>query len=167
MKKVGFNPIFDTGSKVLVLGSFPSVKSREIEFYYGNKQNRFWKMLCGYFAEPVPESVALKKEFLRRNHIALWDMVTACEIEGSSDASVKNAETADLSAVLLHAPIQKILLNGTLAYNLFVEKYADISIPYEKMPSTSPANPRYDEKTWWKALDEVFAIKNKRSGFVP
>lgn len=155
-KKVGFEPVFDKNSKLLILGSFPSVKSREIEFYYGHKQNRFWKMLCGYFSEPIPETVALKKEFLRHRGIALWDMVTACEIEGSADTSVKNAETADLSKILAEAPICKILLNGTLSYNLFIEKYENISIPYQKMPSTSPANPRYDEKIWWNSLDEVF-----------
>ena len=155
-KKLGFEPVFDHNSKLLILGSFPSVKSREIEFYYGHKQNRFWKMLCGYFGEPIPETVALKKEFLKRKGIALWDMVISCEIEGSADSSVKNAETADLSKVLTNASIRKILLNGTLSFNLFLEKYEDISIPYQKMPSTSPANPRYDEKIWWNALDEVF-----------
>ena len=155
-KKMGFPPIYDTQSKILILGSFPSVKSREISFYYGNKQNRFWRMLCGYFGESIPESVEGKKEFLYRNRIALWDMAVSCEIEGSADSSVKNAELANLNEIFNTAKIEKILLNGTLAYSLFTEKYENIDIPYEKMPSTSPANPRYDEKIWRKALDEVF-----------
>ena len=141
---------------MLILGSFPSVKSREIDFYYGNKQNRFWKMLCGYFGEEIPATIDGKKAFLQRNHIALWDMVVSCEIHGSSDASVKNAVTADLNEVLQYAKIEKILLNGTLSYELFLKSYADLTITYEKMPSTSPANPRYDERIWKGALDDVF-----------
>ncbi len=148
--------MFDAESKVLILGSFPSVKSREIEFYYGNKQNRFWRMLCGYFQEDIPLTTKGKKEFLSRRKIALWDMVTSCDIKGSADASVRNAEIADLNEVLKCADIQRILLNGTLSYDLFLERYADISIPYAKMPSTSPANPRFDESVWRKQLDEVF-----------
>ena len=155
-RKIGFAPIFNKDSRVLILGSFPSVKSREIDFYYGHKQNRFWKMLCGYFGENIPDTVEGKKAFLYRNKIALWDMVVSCEIEGSADASVKNAVAADLNEVLPHAKIEKILLNGTLSYDLFQRSYGHLTIAFEKMPSTSPANPRYDEKVWWRALDDVF-----------
>ena len=155
-RKIGFAPVFDKDSKVLILGSFPSVKSREIDFYYGNKQNRFWKMLCGYFKEEIPETTEGKRGFLKRNKIALWDMVVSCEIQGSADASVKNAVTADLNEILQYANIEKILLNGTLSYDLFIKAYANLTIPYEKMPSTSPANPRYDESIWRRALDEIF-----------
>lgn len=157
-RKVGFEPVFDEHSRVLILGSFPSVKSRQMDFYYGNKQNRFWRMICGYFHEPIPESVDGKREFLLRNHVALWDVVTSCEIEGSADASVKNAEIADLQRVLNHANIEKILLNGTLSYELFVKNYPDLPVPYQKMSSTSPANPRYQEQLWKEALDDVFGI---------
>lgn len=158
LRKVGFEPVFDEHSRVLILGSFPSVKSRQIDFYYGNKQNRFWRMICGYFHEPIPESVEGKREFLLRNHIALWDMVTSCEIEGSADSSVKNAKIADLQKVLRHAKIEKILLNGTLSYDLFIRNYSELCVTYEKMPSTSPANPRYREEVWKEALDDVFRI---------
>ena len=157
-RKIGFPPVYDKESCVLILGSFPSVKSREIDFYYGHKQNRFWKMLCGYFEEEIPETVEGKKVFLKKHRIALWDMVVSCEIVGSADASVKNAVTADLGEVLNHAPIEKILLNGTLSYQLFTENYGHLTIPYEKMPSTSPANPRYKEEIWRRALDEVFGL---------
>ena len=154
-RKIGFDPVYDENSKLLILGSFPSVKSREIDFYYGHKQNRFWKMLYGYFGETVSEDTAKKKAFLLTHGIALWDMVVACEIDGSSDASIKNAEIADLSVVLDGANIEKILLNGTLSYNLFLENYKG-AIPYAKMPSTSPANPRYDETVWRNELDGIF-----------
>ena len=132
------------------------MKSREIDFYYGHKQNRFWRFLCGYFGETIPEMVEGKKEFLKRNKIALWDMVVSCEIEGSADTSVRNAEIADLNKVLCYAHIEKILLNGTLSYELFIKSYENLAIPYEKMPSTSPANPRCKEEIWRRALNEVF-----------
>lgn len=157
-RKIGFAPVFDKDSRVLILGSFPSVKSREVDFYYGHKQNRFWKMLCGYFNEEIPTTKDGKISFLKRNKIALWDMAVSCEIKGSSDASVKNAVTADLQEILPFAKIEKILLNGTLSYDLFIKNYADLDVPFERMPSTSPANPRYDEKIWRRALDDVFRI---------
>ena len=157
-RKIGFAPVFDKDSRVLILGSFPSVKSREVDFYYGHKQNRFWKMLCCYFNEGIPATKEEKIAFLKRNKIALWDMAVSCEIKGSSDASVKNAVTADLQEILPYAKIEKILLNGTLSYDLFMKSYADLDVPFEKMPSTSPANPRYDEKVWRRALDDVFRI---------
>ena len=156
--KMGFPPVYDKNSRVLILGSFPSVKSREISFYYGNKQNRFWKTVCGFFQENIPETVDGKKEFLRRNNIALWDMATSCEIEGSSDSSVKNATIADLSKIFSTAKIEKILLNGTLAYELFISRYSVCGIPYTKMPSTSPANPRFNENQWRKELNDVYGI---------
>lgn len=154
--KMGFPPVFDENSKVLVLGSFPSVKSREISFYYGNKQNRFWKTVCAFFGEEIPEEVAGKKAFLLGKGIALWDMAVSCEIEGSADASVKNAELADLEGIFSKCNLQKILLNGALAYELFCKKYANVSIPYVKLPSTSPANPRFDKNQWWGELYDVF-----------
>ena len=140
------------------MGSFPSVKSREIDFYYGNKQNRFWKTVCGFFGEEIPETVEGKKTFLKRNNIALWDMVMSCEIEGSADTSVKNAEIANIPFVLSNSKIEKILLNGTLAYDLFIQNFAQVSVSFIKMPSTSPANPRFKEEIWRKELNDVFRI---------
>ena len=93
-RKAGFEPVFDERSRLLILGSFPSVKSRKVQFYYGNKQNRFWKTVCGFFGEEIPESGVGKKAFALRKRIALWDMVTECEIEGSADADLKNAYSA-------------------------------------------------------------------------
>ncbi len=150
--KIGFPPVFDEKSRALILGSFPSVKSREISFYYGHKQNRFWSMLSRIFEEDIPSDTDGKRTFLLRKGIALWDMVTACEIEGSADASVKNPETADLSIIFKRANIERILLNGSLSFALFEKSYANCGIPYFKMPSTSPANPRYDETVWREQL---------------
>lgn len=157
-RKIGFEPVFDVNSKLLILGSFPSVKSREIDFYYGHKQNRFWKMLFSFFGQEAPSETAEKKRFLLEKGIALWDMAVSCEIKGSADASVKNAELADLERIFNRASIKKILLNGTLSYKLFMQKYAEIPIPYIKMPSTSPANPRYSEAAWHKELYGIFNL---------
>ena len=157
-RKIGFQPIFDKDSRVLILGSFPSVKSREIDFYYGNKQNRFWKMLSSFFGEDIPETVADKKAFLKKYKIALWDMVMSCEIKGSADTSIKYAELADIPSLLAKTQIEKIFLNGTLAYDLFYNAYKDIKIPFVKMPSTSPANPRFSAEKWKEELNDVFRI---------
>ena len=154
-RHIGFAPVFDENSEMLILGSFPSVKSRETDFYYGHKQNRFWKTVCGVFGEEVPLDKEGKIQFLKRRKIALWDMVTQCDIIGSSDASVKNAVVADLSVILNRANIKKILLNGTLSYNLFCKYYEDISIPYFKMTSTSPANPRFSKQEWEEQLIDL------------
>ena len=117
--KCGFEPVFDKNSRVLILGSFPSVKSRKVEFYYGNRQNRFWKILCGFFGEAVPESTEEKIALLLRHNVALWDIVTECEIEGSSDASIKNYKVAELDKVLSVSPIKLIILNGGKSFEIF------------------------------------------------
>ncbi len=157
-QEMGFPPVFDKNSKVLILGSFPSVKSREIQFYYGHKQNRFWRTICGYFHEEIPQYIEEKRTFLLRNGIALWDIAASCEIVGSSDASIKNAKIVDLTEILKTANIQRIFLNGALANQLFLTKYANIDIPYQKLPSTSPANPRFSLSIWTEALDAVFGV---------
>lgn len=154
--KCGFKPVFDKKSRVLILGSFPSVKSRKVEFYYGNRQNRFWKILCGFFGEAVPESTEEKIALLLRHNVALWDIVTECEIEGSSDASIKNYKVAELDKVLSVSPIELIILNGGKSFEIFKKFYGKIAVPYIKLPSTSPANTRCDEGEWYRALNSVF-----------
>ena len=158
LRKNGFAPVFNENSRVLILGSFPSVKSRKIDFYYGNKQNRFWKTVCGYFQIEVPETVEGKREFLLNYGIALWDMVDSCEIEGSADSSIKKEELVDLNEVLRHAKIEKILLNGALSYQLFLKKYKELCVAYQRLPSTSPANVRFDDAQWKEALNDVFGL---------
>lgn len=152
----GFDPVYDKDSKVLILGSFPSVKSRRVEFYYGNPQNRFWRVVCSYFGESVPESTESKREFLKRRNIALWDIVTECRIVVSQDATIKNFKVADLKTLLQNSKIGFIILNGSKAFSIFREHYTDIHTGYCKVPSTSPANTRFDEKEWKNALSRAF-----------
>lgn len=137
-------PIYNADSRLLILGSFPSVKSREAQFFYHHPQNRFWKLLAALFHEPVPTTISEKKDFLLRNHIAVWDVIASCEIEGSSDSSIRNVVPNDLSVILRKAPIQQIYTNGGTAFKLY-EKYCLPSTGQKavRLPSTSPANAAY------------------------
>lgn len=156
MKAVGFEPFFDGESVLLILGSFPSVMSRAEGFYYGNPQNRFWKTVCGYFGENAPKTVDEKKAFLKRRKIALWDVITSCEIDGSKDASIREEQVADLPALLAKSEIKKIFCNGNKSYELLEREFPALKNITQKLPSTSPANPRFTAKAWHEALDEVF-----------
>ena len=109
-------PIYDKNSRILILGSFPSVKSREQQFFYGHKQNRFWKVLAGILGYEVPQTIEEKKEMLLANHIAVWDVIQSCEIEGSSDASIHEVIPNDLSEILATADIRAIYTNGGKAF---------------------------------------------------
>lgn len=155
--KYGFGPVIGADSRVLILGSFPSVKSRKTDFYYGNPQNRFWRVVSSYFGENTPQTVADKRGFLLRNKIALWDIVTECEIEGSRDDTIKNFRVADIKTLLQNSQIGFIILNGGTAYRIFYDNFKDIGITYVKLPSTSPANTRFDEKEWHDALRRAFS----------
>lgn len=154
--KMGFEPVYNAESCLLILGSFPSVKSRKIEFYYGNPQNRFWKTVCSFFGEPVPRTTEGKKEFLLANGIALWDIVTECEIEGSKDDTIKNFKVANLKNLLQNSKIRYIILNGGKAFSIFESNYKDIGIAYKKLPSTSPANTRFSAEEWHNELYGIF-----------
>ena len=134
-------PVFDKDSRVLILGSFPSVRSREEGFFYGHPQNRFWKVTAKVFGEDTPLTVDEKKAFLLRNHIALWDVIGSCEIEGSSDSSIRSVKVNDISIILNSADIQAVFLNGKKAFQLY-QKYIfpDIGRDGICLPSTSPAN---------------------------
>ena len=136
-----FAPVFDGDSRILILGTFPSVKSREQQFYYGHPQNRFWKVLAGLTGEAVPETTEAKRRFLLRNRIAVWDVIASCDITGSSDSSIKNVVPADLDQVLAHSSIRQIFANGGTAKKLY-EKYQKPVTGREilGLPSTSPAN---------------------------
>ena len=104
-----FNPIYDKDSKVLVLGSIPSPKSRELGFYYGHPQNRFWKVLSKVYDEPIPNTIEEKKTFVLKHHIALWDVVHSCEIVGASDSSIRNVVSNDIENLLLKTNIKYII----------------------------------------------------------
>lgn len=135
------SPVFDKDSKVLILGSFPSVKSREEGFFYGHPQNRFWKVTSKVFGDELPVTIDEKKAFLIRNHIALWDVIGSCEIEGSSDSSIRNVTVNDLSVILGTADIRSIFLNGKKAEQYYM-KYIFPVLKRDAvcLPSTSPAN---------------------------
>lgn len=152
----GFEPFYDSESKVLILGSFPSVMSRAEGFYYGNPQNRFWKTVSAYFGESTPKTVDEKKAFLKRRKIALWDVVTSCEIDGSKDSSIRGEEIADIPALLKKSQIKALLCNGTKSYSALQEHFPDLLPITKKLPSTSPANPRFSAAAWHEALDFIF-----------
>jgi len=135
-----FEPIFDSNSRILILGTFPSVKSREQNFYYGHPQNRFWKVLAAVFGDQVPETVQAKKEFLLRHNTALWDVIASCEITGSSDSSIKNAVPNDIAKILKTADIRQIFCNGSKAFDLYQKFLPELNVDAKKLPSTSPAN---------------------------
>ena len=147
----GFAPVFDGNSRVLILGSFPSVKSRQAEFYYGNKQNRFWKVLSQAFGESEPQTVTDKINLCLAHNVALWDIVASCHITGSMDADIKDFELVDLNRVLDGSKIEKILCNGATSYKLTKSVY-DGELPVYKLPSTSPANVRFDQAAWFEHL---------------
>lgn len=152
-----FGPVYNKNSKILILGSFPSVKSRELNFYYGHPQNRFWKLMSKIYNEEIGDEIYLKKQFLLKNNIALWDTLKSCEIKGSSDASITNVEINNIEELMKKSNISKIIFNGKTAYNLFVKnadmtKYSNSEIRI--LPSTSPANAAY-------SLDKLFDIWSK------
>ncbi len=140
-------PLYDKDSSILILGSFPSVKSREARFFYHHPQNRFWKVLAFVFDEKIPESIPQKEEMLHRNHIALWDVIASCDIIGSGDSSIKNVTVNDLTPILLGSFDNRedkqirIFTNGEKSYQLYKKYMEEIyHIPSVKLPSTSPAN---------------------------
>ncbi len=134
-------PLYDEHSNILILGSFPSVKSREEGFFYGHPQNRFWKVTSAIYGEDVPRTVGEKKAFLLHNRIALWDVIGSCDIEGSADSSIRNVSANDLGVILDHADIRQIYVNGQTAYKYY-HKYTEKKIGKAAicLPSTSPAN---------------------------
>lgn len=136
-----FPPLYDENSRVLILGSFPSVKSREQLFFYGHPQNRFWKVISSVVGGAEPKTIAEKKALLHANKIALWDVIASCEITGSADSSIKNVTANDISEILQTADIQNIYVNGKTAEKYF-KKYLESTVhqPAICLPSTSPAN---------------------------
>ncbi len=153
-----FEPVFDSNSEILVLGSFPSVKSRENNFYYEHPQNRFWKVTAAVFSRPVPNTVDKKKCFLLENKIALWDVIKSCEITGSADSTIKSVTPNELSEVLAVGSIKHIYANGKTAqklYNKYIKKSTGIEIT--ALPSTSPANAAFSMEKLikeWSVINE-------------
>ena len=163
----GFAPVFDENSRVLILGSLPSVKSRETGFYYGNPQNAFWRTLGAFFHEEPPKDPEGRRAYVLKHGAALWDVVLSCTIEGSSDASIRGETVADVASLVKGSRIRRILCNGTTAYHLFQRHFPELVPIAKKLPSTSPANPRFCVEPWLEALSEAFsgaAGEEARSG---
>lgn len=156
-----FGPVYDIESRILILGSMPSVKSREVNFYYGHPQNRFWRVVSSVLGCDAPMNIEEKKAMLLSSGIALWDVIESCDIIGSSDSSIKNVIPNDINLILKNSAVRKIYANGTKAeelYNRYCLKETGVKI--EKLPSTSPANAA------WKIdmLAEAWSVIKKSLG---
>lgn len=136
-----FGPLYNEESTILILGSLPSVKSREQQFFYGHPQNRYWKLIARLFDEPESTTIEEKKALVLRHHIAMWDTIYSCDIKGSSDSSIKNVVPTDLKTIVDNSKITRVFCNGRTSgkyYHKYQEKI--LGIPAIELPSTSPAN---------------------------
>ena len=165
-----FGPVYDGASQIIILGSMPSVKSREQQFYYGHPQNRFWRVLAGVLGmDEAPATIADKRSLLLANRIALWDVIASCDIIGSADSTIKNVEQNDMSVILEAAKIEAVFTNGTKADTLFRKycaAYCAIGIPVMKLPSTSPANAAWSVErltTVWKEAVGKYLNEKRRN----
>jgi len=158
MQQHTIDPVYDEHSEILILGSFPSVKSREQQFFYGHKQNRFWRVMAQVLGCPVPESIGQKREMLLAHHVAVWDVIASCEITGSSDASIRDVVPNDLSRILSCADIRQIYTNGGKAHQLYHKYIFPVNGREARLlPSTSPANAGYSLERLveaWKVIRE-------------
>lgn len=151
-------PVYDKNSRVLILGSFPSVKSREYGFFYGHPQNRFWRVIANVCSEKVPESIEEKKSLLLKHGIAVWDVIHSCEISGSADSSIKNAVPNDINHIINESGVEHIFTNGRKSdelYKKYLEKQTGIKAVC--LPSTSPANAAW---SFEKLTEKWKIIKN-------
>ncbi len=151
-------PFYQTDATVLILGSFPSVKSREVGFFYGHPQNRFWKVMAGVFGCPVPQTIAEKQAFLRDHHIALWDVIASCTITGSADSSIRDVVPNDLTTILNGSAVRRIFVNGKTAERYYRRyAFAQTCVDATCLPSTSPANAAWSTERLieaWKVIVE-------------
>ncbi len=153
-----FEPIIDKDSRVLILGTFPSKKSFENSFYYSHPRNQFWRLVAGVFEEDTPQTIEEKRDFLHRHHIALWDVVRACERSNSLDSSLKNIQPNDIEALVQKYPaIKAIMFTGKKAQNLYNRYFAHLSYPTHYLPSPSPA---FCAVTFEEKLQNYRMIKN-------
>lgn len=159
MKQVhNIPPIYNKESHILILGSFPSVKSREAQFFYHHPQNRFWKILEQLY-EVSLTNIEEKKSFLFSSHIALWDVIQTCDIQGSSDASIEQVIVNDIASLLNQTQIHTIYCNGAKSYQLYMKYiYPSTHIQAIQLPSTSPTNAIYSLD---KLLEKWQVIKNR------
>lgn len=154
-----FEPVYDKDSEILILGTLPSVKSRENNFYYGHKQNRFWKVLAALLKEPLPDTIEEKKAMLLAHRIALWDVIQSCDIKGSSDSSIKNVQPTDIGMILEKTNVTQIYANGNKAGQLYKRyQFPVTGIEATVLPSTSPANAAWSLErlceAWYVILEQ-------------
>lgn len=163
-----FPAFFRPDSRILILGSFPSVKSREQMFFYGHPQNRFWRVIAAVFGAPTPRTIPEKEAFLARNRIALWDVIGACTIEGSSDSSIAGVVPNDLRPILSGAPIEAIYVNGKTAEKYY-RRYQEPVLCRAAfcLPSTSPANAAWSEARLTAAWREAILPRPDRTDGIP
>ncbi len=163
-------PLYDKDSRILILGSFPSVKSREAAFFYGHPRNRFWEVVSGLLSQPLPVTVEEKKAFLHQEHIALWDSIKSCDIIGSSDSSIRNVEANDLSVILETAGIRQIFCNGAKSHEYYDRYIRPVTgMPAVKLPSTSPANAAFSSERLmreWKQILKPLKAAHPATGKV-
>ncbi|MBO5138723.1 MAG: DNA-deoxyinosine glycosylase [Bacilli bacterium] len=142
-----FDPVYDSESLVLILGTMPSIKSREFNFYYAHPRNRFWKTLASVYSENIGDDIDSKKKFLHRHHIALFDVLASCDINASSDSSIKNPVVNDFTQILSNSKIKTVFTTGCVAFKLY-QKYCYPNL----LPSPSPANCK-------KNIDQILVKK--------
>lgn len=158
-----FPPVCDERSEVLILGTLPSVRSREVNFYYGHPHNRFWKLLAGIYREPVPETTDEKKTFILNHRLALWDVIEQCDIIGSSDSSIRNVVPADVPGLLAQSHIHTIAANGGKAYELYDRYQRELTgLEAVKLPSTSPANAAWSLERLREAWRPVLPVQHQK-----
>ena len=162
-------PLYDEHSEVLILGSFPSPKTRESGFFYGHPQNRMWPVLARLFDEPVPGTVNEKRDFLLRHHIAMWDVLASCEIVGASDASISGEVPTDLLPIFEAAPIKAVFCAGGVSAKMYRKYHEErCGMPCFAMPSTSPANAAWSldrlTESWAKVLEFIDEHATQQAG---
>lgn len=158
-----FAPVYDENSNILILGSFPSVKSREQGFYYGHPRNRFWSVLSQILQKPIPQTIKDKRDMLLQHHIAIYDVIESCDIIGSSDSSIRNVIPADIQRIIENSQVQVVFTNGKLSGKLYQKYQAkDIVLPMIELPSTSPANASFSQERlleiWGGALKQYVTV---------
>lgn len=152
-------PLFNANSETLILGSFPSVKSREAAFFYGHPQNRFWSVIAAVFGEEKPLTVEEKKKLVLDNKLALWDVIASCEIEGSADSTIKNVTANDLSIIINNSKVKKIFVNGKTAEKYYIKyTFPKTGIKAVCLPSTSPANAAWSFEKLVEAWKTILTV---------
>ena len=156
-----FPPLYDEQSTTLILGSFPSIKSREAMFFYGHPQNRFWRVLASLFEQNLPMTITEKKEMVLRHHLALWDSIHSCTVTGSSDNSIKDVVPNDISQIIRESKVNRIFCNGTLSHKMYMKYiFASTGIEAIKLPSTSPANAAYSLEKLLAAWRSILPVES-------